>query len=59
MIERSAGPSAVQVFRKINKKLSYEKVVLPIRGRSEVGGIVSDTMFKKNVKERRMVTSAR
>jgi hypothetical protein len=47
-------PSAVQVA---NCNINEGLFSLPIRGLSDVGGIVSATMFRKNVNERRTVTS--
>jgi hypothetical protein len=48
------GPPALQVAKSdINEGL----FPLPMRGLSDVGGIVSATMFRKNVNERRTVTS--
>lgn len=68
--EISQQPSCWLVFYELqrsNEKLSLSTggvsiltgspVVLPMSGLSEVGGIVSDTIFRKKVNERRTVTS--
>lgn len=52
VILKTVGPSAIQGERGYNTDY-----VLPIRGRSEVGGMVSATMFRKNVRESKTVTS--
>ena len=48
-------PSAVQVASMII--ITEGLFALPMRGLSDVGGIVSATMFRKNVNDSRTVTS--
>jgi len=53
----AAQTARTSAFAHFQEKATRIILVLPIRGLSDVGGMVSDTMLRKNVNERRTVTS--
>lgn len=55
LMEQSAGIAQRWTYR--SASIAWLTMCLPIRGLSEVGGIVSATMLRKNVSDRRTVTS--